>query len=400
MHRRRERRILMPGISEYIEQFGGKSFTELPFSDADNLTLSELAYLDLETVVSPSFDAEPQPLDRVCNDLFAAHGYTHNPLGLVLPDNPSVDSMRMAVQKRFAELKVWAVQTDYSRSPALQFAAMTFLLPTGETVIAFRGTDDTLAGWIEDLNLFLQDSIPSYPLAETYLKEVAARTEGDLILCGHSKGGHLALYVAVKADPAIRARIKTVYNNEGPGFLTYDLFKTDAYRELLPRYRHFVPYASLIGMTLAHDYDYTTVFSTKHLGPMQHDMASWQIVNGSVITRPDVNNLAKIHDILFSDFPRSISEARRKILADTADKLSNATDEEFLVGIVRHFPRELKRTLETWHAFPQQMRKEFHAAFHTFPGILSNAIKNIKEEGVPQAAKAAGILLRKVTAKV
>ena len=390
----------MPGIQEYIEQFGNRSFTELPFSDADNLTISQLAYLDFETVVSPSFNDEPQPFSQVCNQLFAAHGYRHKPIGLVLPNDASVNSMRMAIHKRFSEMKVWAVQTSYARSPALQFAAMTFLLPTGEAVIAFRGTDDTLAGWIEDLDLFLRDDIPSHACATAYFKEVAARTDGKLILCGHSKGGHLALYCAATCDEATRDRIRWVFNNEGPGFPNYDLFTTKAYRDLLPRYRHFVPYASMIGMMLAHDYDYKAVFSTKHLGPFQHDLASWQIVNGAVITRPDVNDLAKIVDILFSEFPLSVSEARRRILSATADKLSTACDEEFLVDIVRHFPRELKKALEAWFDFPKDTRKEFRAAFHTFPEILKNTVKNIKEESVPNAAKAAGVLLRKVTAKV
>ena len=390
----------MPGISEYIEQFGAISFSERPFTSADNLTFCELSYLDIEHVVSPSFDDEPLPLSKVCNDLFALHGYEHKPLGLVLPSNPSEDSMRMAIQKRFSEVKIWAVQTAYERSPALQFAAMTFLLPTGDAVVTFRGTDDTLAGWIEDLNLFLQDSIPSRALSSAYLKEVASRTDGGIYLCGHSKGGHLALYSAVKADEALRARIKGVYNNEGPGFLNYDLFKTAAYRELLPRYHHYVPYASFIGMMLAHDYDYSAVFSTKHLGPFQHDMASWQIVNGAVITRPDVNELAKITDIVFSEFPHSVSEKQRRILAETADKLSSATKEELLTGIVKHFPREVFSTYHNWFTFPKEKRREFHAAFKAFPDIVKHAVKNIKEDSIPAAARSAGVLLRKVTARV
>ena len=390
----------MPGINEYIEQFGNRSFTELPFSDADNLVFSQLAYLDFETIVSPSFNAEPQPFSDVCNRLFAAHGYRHSPLGLVLPKDASVNSMRMAIQKRYSEMKVWAAKTAYGRSPALQFSAVTFLLPTGEAVVAFRGTDDTLAGWIEDMDIFLRDDIPAHACAVSYLKEVAAHTEGELILCGHSKGGHLALFSAVTADESIRNRIRLVFNNEGPGFRNYDLFATKAYHDLVPRYRHFVPHASIIGMMLAHDYDYKAVFSTKRFPLFQHDMASWQIVNGAVITRSDVAKISKIIDILFSEFPRSVSETGRSVLSATADKLSNACDEEHLIDIVRHFPRELNKALEAWFDFPKQSRKEFHAAFRPFPGLLKDTVKNIKEQSVPNAAKAAGVFLRKVTAQI
>ena len=385
----------MPGIPEYIEQFGGRSFGEIPFSDADNLVISQLAYLDFETVVSPSFDEAPRPFSDVCNDLFAAHGYLHKPIGLVVPNDASVNSMRMAIQKRFSEMKVWAAQSVYERSPALQFAAMTFLLPTGEAVVAFRGTDDTLAGWIEDIDIALCDDIPSHPLAAAYLKDVAAHTEGKLILCGHSKGGHLAIYAAITAEEAIRGRIERVYNNEGPGFRDDGLFDSDAYRSLLSRYRHFVPYASTIGMMLSHDGDYTSVLSTKHLGPFQHDMGSWQIVNGCVISRADVNSLAKITDILFREFPESFSDEHRKVLAETADRLSCTTDEEYLVGIVRHFPRELKKVLRVWYAFSDQFRDEFFAAFHPFPKILSDAVKTVKDQAAEAASKATARVLQK-----
>ena len=377
----------MPGINEYIEQFGNRSFTELPFSDADNLVFSQLAYLDFETIVSPSFNAEPQPFSDVCNRLFAAHGYRHSPLGLVLPKDASVNSMRMAIQKRYSEMKVWAAKTAYGRSPALQFSAVTFLLPTGEAVVAFRGTDDTLAGWIEDMDIFLRDDIPAHACAVSYLKEVAAHTEGELILCGHSKGGHLALFSAVTADESIRNRIRLVFNNEGPGFRNYDLFATKAYHDLVPRYRHFVPHASIIGMMLAHDYDYKAVFSTKRFPLFQHDMASWQIVNGAAYRDNHFTALS---------LPLTGTVTGYLGMLDNGTALLSCD----LIDIVRHFPRELNKALEAWFDFPKQSRKEFHAAFRPFPGLLKDTVKNIKEQSVPNAAKAAGVFLRKVTAQI
>ena len=388
----------MPGIKEYIEQFGSKSFTDTPFGDADNLTLCQIFYLPFESVVSPSLQDAPKPFSEACNEIFAGRGYRHTRLGLMIPNDASVNSMRMSIQKRFSEMKVLGVETAYEHFPAVQYAAGTFILPTGENVVIFRGTDDSLTGWHEDMDIFLHDDLPSYPLALDYLNRVAEQLEGDIILCGHSKGGHLALYAALKTSDEVRARIKCVYNNDGPGYHDYEIYQSEAYTDLLPRYRHLVPHSSFVGMLLSHDYDYTAVTSSKHLGPIQHDLASWQIVNGSVITRPDVDVLAKITDVAFSDFLCGVSDAEREVMDLVANALIGVVDVETLTEIVKKFPTELKQVLARWGELGEDIHKTFHAAFFPIPKIVANTVKNIKEETVPKAAAAASMLLKKVVA--
>ena len=51
-----------------------------------------------------------------------------------------------------------------------------------------------------------------------YLEAVALRLPKRLIVGGHSKGGNLALYAALRAKPAVQERIERVYTHDGPGF--------------------------------------------------------------------------------------------------------------------------------------------------------------------------------------
>ena len=388
----------MPGVKEYIETSGMHSFRDVPFGDADNLLFCQIFYMPFERVVSESFAAEPVPFPTACNDVFASRGYQHKKLGLMIPADGSHNIMRMAVQPRFAEMKLVGVKEVLSAEPAVQFGAGTFLLPDGTMVIVYRGTDDTILGWKEDLDIFARKEIPSYALALDYLEKAAAAFNGNIVLCGHSKGGHLALYAALQTSDAIRARIRTVYNNDGPGFYDYSLFHTPAYASILPRYRHLVPHSSFVGMMLAHDYDYTTVTSSLPLGPMQHDLKSWQIVNGTLQTRPDVDTLAKITDVALSGIVSKVTDVQAAVVDTVANKLIEATGQVTLTGLVQHIGTAAGGAVKAWKAVEPQTREVFKSAFSGAGKILVNTVKNIKAEAQPAAAKAADMIKNKIFA--
>ena len=54
-----------------------------------------------------------------------------------------------------------------------QFAAVTADLSDGSVYVSFRGTDDTLVGWKEDLNMSFLAEIPSQKQPVRYLNRVA-----------------------------------------------------------------------------------------------------------------------------------------------------------------------------------------------------------------------------------
>lgn len=112
---------------------------------------------------------------------------------------------------RYANVRLGAVVEHINQGEQTQFAAATFQLPDGHKrrkptykgtlVISFRGTDDSLIGWKEDFNMAFQYPVPAQRSASAYLDMVARLWEGPIILVGHSKGGNLAIYAAMNADP-------------------------------------------------------------------------------------------------------------------------------------------------------------------------------------------------------
>ncbi len=389
----------MPGVKEYIETNGNVSFCDVPFGDADNLLFCQIFYMPFERVVSESFNDLPVPFPKACNEVFASRNYQHKKLGLMIPADGSHNIMRMAVQPRFAEMKIVGVKEVLSAEPAVQFGAGTFLLPDGSMVIVYRGTDDTILGWKEDLDICARKEIPSYQLALDYLEKAAAAFDGPIILCGHSKGGHVALYAALKTSEAIRERIRTVYNNDGPGYYDYRLFHTKEYGDILPRYRHLVPHSSFVGMMLSHDYDFTAVTSNLPLGPLQHDLKSWQIVDGELLTRSDVDILAKITDVALSEIVTRVTEAQGAVVDAVANKLIEATGQVTLTGLTQHLGTAVGGAVKAWKAIEPQAKETFKSAFSGAGQIIVNTVKNIKAETQPAAAKAAKMFRDTVLAK-
>lgn len=390
----RKEESAMPGSMQYIKKFGNVSFTEMPFCDADNIALCEVFYMPFDKVVSESFTEEPRNFDEVCRAMFSYNGNRHRAPGLVLRRGISVKMMEMAKQKRYAEMKVVACTEVFKTNPAVQFGAATFILPDGTLVVAFRGTDDSIVGWKEDFDIFLKRSIPSHRLSVEYLENVAKHFDGDIIVMGHSKGGNVALYAGLNCCEKTRARIKCLYNDEGPGFFDNSPYRTKTYKDLLPRYRHFIPSASFIGVLLAIDKDYSVVKSSRLLGPMQHDLSTWQIVDGDVRLLPSVSKLAKINELILSGIIYRMNREQAENFGRVADAVVGGMGQENLLGVSKHVPSVVKGAVQSWKELDEEAKQELKETFVGTGEIIKGSVKLVvnekNEENVQEALEELG----------
>ena len=121
-----------------------RSIKEFPFNDVDSLILSTLIYLDFSKFVSPLKDHKDFVYFNSINNYDA------------LLTEPSYKRLKINLIKaiqtspRFQNLKMNYYVDIHDIKNELQFCTITFKLDN-LTYIAFRGTDDTLTGWKEDL---------------------------------------------------------------------------------------------------------------------------------------------------------------------------------------------------------------------------------------------------------
>ncbi len=266
----------MADMFDYLLWRGDISFAQVPPNPVDTLILSELTYIDYTGLVPGGFQ-HPVPL-KVAAEAF-----------LALPDQENRVRVKKdmeliaaaAATQRFGSCRMVYYRSELLPQEESQFAAVTWLLPGGLTVVAFRGTDLTLTGWKEDFNMTFQESVPCQEKARWYLESYARFHDGPICVVGHSKGGNMAVYAAAKAQPELQARFPFVHNHDGPGF-SKAMMSDPGYRAVLPKVQTFVPQSSVVGMLLEHEEPYT-VIKSRQLSLLQHEPYSWEVLGGNFV---------------------------------------------------------------------------------------------------------------------
>lgn len=370
----------MANVMDYIKKYGDISFCDMPFGEADNVALCGMYYMPFDKVVSDSFEDEPVDYKTASDEIFELRGRKHTPVGLVLLKNISEQMVLMSKYKRFQEMKVVAAVRVYEKAPAVQFEAATFLLPDGKIVVLFKGTDDTLTGWKEDFDILTKKGIPSNRLSIEYLEKAAKNFDGNIIVCGHSKGGFIAQYAALYSSKEVRDRIEVVYNDDGPGFWDYSYLESETYAEMLPKYRHFVPQSSFIGMMLAHDNDYEIIKSNQILGPLQHDLNSWQFSGKKLVRAEELTDMGKMNDGVLRDLVGGLDDESEKVLDAVLDKVLSGVNQTGLLDVKKNFVPALKGWVEAWRSLDRDTQKKFLKIFSDTPEIVFRNSNRIRKE--------------------
>ena len=307
-----------------------RDFGELPFREADALVLAQLSYDDVPECVPRLDDIESRygtlhdrvkqfdprhpirsvrmlrkpPFDGVTiarADDELHHGSAvpdHNVenVGLVDPQVTHDFYHAIAANPRFSGIEMGAFLEQFDGDEQTQFAAVTYRLPSGMLVVAFRGTDDSLVGWKEDFNMAFQYPVPAQVTAADYLARVAELWKDvPIVLTGHSKGGNLAVYAAANVPSEIQERITVVYSHDGPGFDEV-FFDEDGYVRIASKIHKSVPGSSIIGMlfeTREHVEDGYTVVSSDGASIMQHFALHWQVDHGQFVQADGLTSSAQ-----------------------------------------------------------------------------------------------------------
>jgi hypothetical protein len=269
----------MSNMLDYVAWRGDLPFTAAPFCAVDAMILAQLSYLHFDAFAPQEIIPGGVLLAQAAHALLSAPDAQAR-LGVMCDKNRAL-LLALGRSARFGAVRLSGVQSALDPQQALQFAALTLCLPDGTAAVCFRGTDNTLAGWKEDLSMSYLCPVPAQELAAAYLTRAACALSAPLRVLGHSKGGNLALYASAFMPAALQPRVSSVYSFDGPG-LPVDRLSTPGYVAIRERVRLFVPRTSIVGMLLAHDAHYTVVRSDALL-VRQHALFSWQVLGSAPI---------------------------------------------------------------------------------------------------------------------
>lgn len=320
----------MGSVFDYLDWRGDISIKSVGINDIDMVIFCCLSYLKWDDIVP----AEPGRMISVSEAARIYSSFTDGEREKRPFHVEGDEELLKALvnSRRFAEVRAGSFVDRFDKETQKQFSAITFLLPTGDKVVAFRGTDRTLIGWKEDFNMGFLDELPSQREAVGYLEAVAPYVLKKLYVCGHSKGGNLALYASAFCSRSVRRRIAAVRNFDGPGF-TNRVLATNEFLSVRDRMKTFMPQGSLVGILLEHTEDYRVVKSNAQF-MKQHNLYSWEMLGGGFVECGELTESSRIIDAALQKWVSDMTAEQREKLVDGLYSVFEATGAEEIHDVI------------------------------------------------------------------
>lgn len=364
----------MKNIIDYIENYGTLTFAEKEFNKVDALILSQFAYFKFDGLVPPVGTFLPPVsikdiagMDNV-SDLFSDERYAKE-------NRELFDAM--ARSKRFSDIGLNHYIDLISNKWEMQFSAVTAYLDENTTHVVFRGTDETVIGWKEDFNMSFMTPVPAQVKAVDYLHYAAERIRGSFSVGGHSKGGNLAVYSAMKCSHLVRDRIKVIYSHDGPGFTKETLEDAD-FDAIANRIEKYVPHSSIIGMLLQSQEKYK-VIEARSIGILQHDPFNWVVEGDDFIYRDDIAGRYVISDTSVNEWTKRADPEEMRVFFDKIYEvfeqagITDLNDIKSNIGSIAQKAKEVADNLD------EEDKKRIKAVL----GVFVDSVKDQIKESLP-----------------
>ena len=323
-------------VIEYLKKYGDIPFCEKPLNDVDSLALCQLSYLKFDGMVSdvrhngPSVTLQEIAKRPDVEQLFGDVRFEKENRALF---------EGLLSGRRFRNMKLNCYINLVEKEWETQFSAITFILDDGTLFLAFRGTDETIVGWKEDFNMAFLNPVPGQEYSVKYVNMVTGWLHQPFYIGGHSKGGNVAVYAAMKCTEPVKERILKIYSMDGPGF-PKEVLKEKEYEEIEDRIVKILPHSSLVGM-LFETSDHYKVVESKTFGLLQHDPFTWLLDKGEFIYVKNLSSLQKKRDEALNDWVCALPVKDRKIFVDTLYQVISASHAENLIDFTADWKKSM-----------------------------------------------------------
>lgn len=303
---------------QYIEKAGSKSFDELPLNEIDFAFLAWASYLGFPSL----YEKEGSPFvlgKSTFHDFSSQKGkYIRVLLKDVLSDKENFPfAYSYFSSERYKDVVLKEYRVVESKKDRIQYGAFLFEVRKDLYVLSFRGTNLNLYGWEEDCNMLLGD-IPSDALAVEDLKrmEKDVPVNARLVLCGHSKGGHLAFYAPLYVPTQVQDHIEAIYSFDGPGAYA-PLNEHPSFARVKDKIHKFVPVNDWIGGLLMDYKDGVQIVNAKKgNGIAQHSVMTWFIKGNAFERKKERTKSSYVLEKTFDEWVYSYdSKTKKEVIA-------------------------------------------------------------------------------------
>lgn len=366
-------------LLDYLTWRGDVPFEVSDFNQIDGVVLARFSYAPFQLAFSEE-NPTYHTVETVCEKMLQNEDCRR--LCLYEEDVELIQKLKEST--RFNQLKMGDFVDVYDDEEEVQFSAFSLMLDEAHICIVYRGTDNTLVGWKEDLNMGFVSPLGCQLRGKEYLEKIAEQNPNASIdLCGHSKGGNVSAYAAAFCKEEVQKRVRDVYDFDGPGFEDMVL-ESEGYGRVCDRIHTFVPQSSLVGMILGHREKHRIVHSMDSRVPYQHNLFTWEILKNDFIYEEKTTNASRYFDRTLKDFLANMDKEHREIFVDTAYSLLGDTQAITLEDITTNFKDTSKIMLKTMKGLDTESRKNLAEGLRLF---MKCAWNNFEVEIGPASQK-------------
>lgn len=354
----------MSNVIEYIKRNGNLRFKDNELNELDKIILTRFSYLPFKEIIL----YKKETIENISNKM------KNLSLEKFLWKDDKEFIIELGRTKRFKDLKV----TDYKEIIDLkaekQFSAITIWLPNRVKFISYRGTDMSLVGWKEDLNMSFMKDIPSQLEGVEYLNEIGKKYFGKLIVGGHSKGGNIAVYSSIFCKDIIKRKILEVINADGPGF-DKSVISSENYLKMLERINTYIPQSSVVGRLLEHEEAYEIIYSTQK-GLMQHDIYSWQIEGNKLKRINSLTSDSQFFNKVVRNWLQTASQKQKENFVNIIYEVLISTEAKEISDLGVDTFKKITKAIKSYRNIDKEERREIEKMIKLF---FESTIKGIKE---------------------
>ena len=317
----------MDNIIEYIRTYGQNTFAQKPFNEVDSLVICQLSYMNFQPFV-PSLKEKKEAVsvqsileqDRM-EELLAGYWYKEQNEELI---------RAAAASKRFGNMELNYHENVVEEETDTQFSALTCFPDEGICYVAYRGTDATIVGWKEDLNLALSEPTHSQELAVEYLNKVYSRVKQDLFVGD---------YASVKNR----------------------MFK-------------FIPKSSIVGVIME-TCENCEIIESRSIGAMQHNSFNWRIDGDHFVRVEDRTTAQKLQDEALNEWILSLSQEQVRTFVDTLYEVVTASGAEDVFEFGGDLKGCITRSYEAMRDLDENTRRAVHTILHALYEIAGEKFR-------------------------
>ncbi len=332
----------MANALDYIDWRGDLSFAAAPVNEIDKYIFAIIGKPDYTGIIPA--DSDTVSIKTAVDGYFELYPDAEK-LGLIASQYTLPMLKKVAESLRYKGVRISNFINKVSVEDTEQFSALT-VYADGVNYISFRGTDDSIVGWKENCELAVKESVPAQRDALAYLINAAKVCEGPLVVCGHSKGGNLAIYAACNAPEWVQYRILEVYSYDGPGFMA-DFMESDGYKRMESRITTMVPYKSLVGVLL-NQAGRLEVIQAQEAGVTGHDGLTWDVTRDRFIRAPELSDMSRFFHTSMADTLNGMEPEDR---GELVEEIFEALTSTGVMNLTEFTEQSLRQVLEIANNF-------------------------------------------------